>query len=197
MGSNGRDCCRDHIWHMWLTHWLLIICVGGLWDLYLSWWPPSKICVRPVIFLSATTGKSEIIPMSSVLKKVDKLNLSLSLSLSFRIWGYVLHVEHVSCVKSGSILVNHPFSFLNSSLGLVGGKYYQEIFRCVLFLKQVCSSRLLSPYSLLSYLSFPFSDRVRRDIAFIVPMHRNKPNIIYFWLGCYCSMWWLYFSPGK
>ena len=27
--------------------------------LYLSWWPPSNMCVSPVIFLSATTGMSE------------------------------------------------------------------------------------------------------------------------------------------
>ena len=59
---------------------------------------------------------------------------------SFRIWGYVLHVEHISCVimNCGQLqwAIHDPFSFLNSSLGLAGEKHYQKItipiFRLVL-----------------------------------------------------------------
>ena len=57
---------------------------------------------------------------------------------SFGIWGYVLHVEHISCVitNCGQLQWSHPFSFLNSSLGLAGEKHYQKItipiFRLVL-----------------------------------------------------------------
>ena len=59
---------------------------------------------------------------------------------SFLIWSYVLHVEHVSCVivNCGQYQwsVSHPFSFLNSSLGLPGQRHYQKItipiFRLVL-----------------------------------------------------------------
>ena len=43
---------------------------------------------------------------------------------SFLIWGYVLHVEHISCLITNC---GHPFSSLNSSLGLTGGKYHQKI----------------------------------------------------------------------
>ena len=57
---------------------------------------------------------------------------------SFRIWGYGLHVEHISCVLTncGQQQRVIPFSFLNYSLGLTGGKYYHKItipvFRVVL-----------------------------------------------------------------
>ena len=56
------------------------------------------------------------------------------------IWGYVLHVEHISCVIIVACLahfmchfelwptsVSHPFSSLNSPLGLSGEKHYQNI----------------------------------------------------------------------
>ena len=56
---------------------------------------------------------------------------------SFRIWGYVLHVEHISCHHElWPTSVSHPFSFLNSSLGFAGEKHFQKIiipiFRLVL-----------------------------------------------------------------
>ena len=58
---------------------------------------------------------------------------------SFRIWDYVLHVEHVSCVIANCgqhQCMSHPFSSVNSSLGFAGGKHYQKItipiFRLVL-----------------------------------------------------------------
>ena len=44
---------------------------------------------------------------------------------SFRIWGYVLHAEHISCVIMNC--GQHPFSTFNGSVGLTGGKYYQKI----------------------------------------------------------------------
>ena len=45
---------------------------------------------------------------------------------SFRIWDYVLHVEHVSCVIT-NCGQHQAFSSLNSSLGFAGGKHYQKI----------------------------------------------------------------------
>ena len=56
---------------------------------------------------------------------------------SFRIWDYVLHVEHVSCVITNcgqnQWVIPSP---LNRSLGFAGGKSYQKItipiFRLVL-----------------------------------------------------------------
>ena len=57
--------------------------VGGGWvggGGVLKWWPPSTMWVGPLIYIfMAITGDVWIIP-------------------SFRIWDYVLHVEHVSCV---------------------------------------------------------------------------------------------------
>ena len=72
------------------------------------------------------------------------------------------------------ISVSHPYSFLNSSLGVDRAKHYHKITIPILrlFLK-FCCSRLISLYSALSLL-------------FLLTL---------FWLGCYCSMW-LYFSPG-
>ena len=60
---------------------------------------------------------------------------------------------------------SHPFSFLNSSLGLAGGKHYQKMTIPISIFR-------LSLYSflLLSFL------------------------LTFFWLGRYCSTW-LYFSP--
>ena len=51
---------------------------------------------------------------------------------SFRIWGYMLHVEHITAHfmchhELWPTSVSHPFSFLNSSLGLAGEKHYQKI----------------------------------------------------------------------
>ena len=61
------------------------------------------------VLCKATTGDVWIIP-------------------SFRVWDYVLHVDHVSCVITmWATSVNHPFSSLKSSLGFAGGKHYQKI----------------------------------------------------------------------
>ena len=49
---------------------------GGL---FLRWWPPSTVRGPLIFFISVTTRDVWIIP-------------------SFWIWGYVLHVEHISCV---------------------------------------------------------------------------------------------------
>ena len=76
-------------------------------------------------FLMATTGGVLIIP-------------------SFRIRGYLLHVEHISCHHElRPTSVGHPFFFLNTSWGFTGGKHYQNI-----------TITLLSLYCFLS-LSFP------------------------------------------
>ena len=45
---------------------------------FLWWWPSLTMCAGPSIFM-ATTGDVRIIP-------------------AFRIWGCVLHLEHISCV---------------------------------------------------------------------------------------------------
>ena len=84
---------------------------------FLRWWPPSTMWAGPLIFFMATIGDVWIIP-------------------SFRIWGYVLYVQHISCVITNcGQHQRHPFS-LNSSLCFVEGKHYQEItipvIRCVL-----------------------------------------------------------------
>ena len=50
------------------------------WRAFLRWWPPSAMWEGPFNFLwSQATGDVWIIP-------------------SFQIWGYVLHVVHISCV---------------------------------------------------------------------------------------------------
>ena len=72
--------------------------------------------------------------------------------------------------------VGHPFSSLNISLGLTGGKYYQKIIIAILELflkKKNCFSVLLFEYHFLS-LSF---------------------LLTFLWLACYCSMR-LCFSQG-
>ena len=78
----------------------------------------------------------------------------------FRIWGYVLHVEHFMCYHElWQTSVNDPFSFLNSSLGLAGGKHHQEItipvlelfFKIWLFqvtFLMLFSIAIFSPYSI-------------------------------------------------
>ena len=73
--------------------------LSGCGCLFLRWWSPLTVWVGPLIFLSTTTWDVWIIP-------------------SFQIWGYMLHVEHVSCV-----ITNHgqhqwviPSPSLNSSL---------------------------------------------------------------------------------
>ena len=79
------------------------------WDLFLRRWSPSTMWADPLIFPSTTTSDVWIIP-------------------SFRIWGYVLHVEHVSCVITNwPISVSHTFSSLNISLGLTGGNIIMKL----------------------------------------------------------------------
>ena len=65
--------------------------------------------------------------------------LQPSMSPSFWIWGYLLHVEHVSCVISNcGQHQSHPFSSLDTSIGFF----------------KICSSGLLSWYILFySYIS--------------------------------------------
>ena len=47
---------------------------------------------------------------------------------SFRIWGYGLHDDHISCHhKLWPTSLSHPFSFLNSPIGLTGENHYQNI----------------------------------------------------------------------
>ena len=75
--------------------------------------------------------------------------------------------------ESWPISVSHPYSFLNSSLGLAGAKHYHKITIPILRLFFNCCSRLIWLYSALSLL-------------FLLTL---------FWLSCFCSMW-LYFSPG-
>ena len=90
--------------------------------------------------------------------------------LSFRIWDYVLHVEHISCVITYCDQHRWAFSFLNSSFGLALGKYYQKIsipiFRFILqnFTFPGCFN-FLKLFSIAKFL------------------------LTFFWLGCYCSMW--------
>ena len=75
---------------------------------------------------------------------------------SFRIWSYVLHVEHISCVITNC--GQHPFSSLNNYLCLTGGKYCQKLlslswdlfFKILLFLVAFLYSFLLLYFSLLS-----------------------------------------------
>ena len=64
---------------------------------------------RPFIFSSTNTGDVWIIP-------------------SFQIWGYVLHVEYVSCVITNC--GQHHWvipSPLNSFIVLIGGKHYRKL----------------------------------------------------------------------
>ena len=82
---------------------------GWGWGL-LRRWSASTMWAGPLIFSSTTTRDVWIIP-------------------SFRIWDYVLHVEHVSCVVTncGQHQWVIPFP-LNSSFSPAGGKHYQKIF---------------------------------------------------------------------
>ena len=61
---------------------LCVIYVREVWvgvGAFLRWWPPSTTWAGPLIYLWPPPGDDWIIP-------------------SFRIWDYVLHVEHISCV---------------------------------------------------------------------------------------------------
>ena len=102
---------------------------------------------------------------------------------SFRIWGYVLHVELISCVITNC--GQHQWvtpSPLSIALGLTGGKYYQKItisiFRLILqnFAFPGCFSYIyyFESFLLLSFL------------------------LTFFRLVCYCRIMsmWLDFSLG-
>ena len=87
---------------------------------------------------------------------------------SFRIWYYVLHDEHVpSVITDCTTSVSRPFSSLNCSLGLAGGKHYQKItntiFRHVVqnvtlpgCFPNIIFYRYISPYCLLVGLLLQF-----------------------------------------
>ena len=95
---------------------------------------------------------------------------------SFRIWDYVLHVEHVSCVIKNC--GQHHWvipSPLNSSLGLTGGKHYQKITIPILDL-------------FLKILPFKGTFLIFFSVAIFSPY--------FFRLVCYHGMW-LYFSDGS
>ena len=104
-------------------------------------------------FPSATTGDVRIIP-------------------SFQIWGYELHVEHISCVftNCGQHQIVIPSLFLNSSLDFTGGKHDQKTtlpkfrhvlptfalrgcFPYILFFKAIFSPYFLLVGSLLQYVA--------------------------------------------
>ena len=75
----------------------------------------------------------------------------------FRIWGYVLHVEHISCVITNCDQHQWAIPTLFSiALGLAGGKHYQKIINPVFNYypcsSKFCCARLLS-YSFLSIYS--------------------------------------------
>ena len=106
---------------IFITHYDL---VGGGWGAFLRWWPPSTMWVGPLIFFMVTTGDVWIIP-------------------SFRIWGLcaacwahsMCHhhrpphtlIEVCGHNELWPTSVSHPYSFLNSGLGLAGGKHYQRV----------------------------------------------------------------------
>ena len=116
------------------------IFVGGVGVMFLKWWPTWSVWAGFLIFASAITKYVWIIR-------------------SFRIWGYLLHVETFH--ESSRIVVNICESPLrNSSLWLAGEKHNQKfiipIFRLVLqnfalpgcFRHTLCCPNI-SPYFLL------------------------------------------------
>ena len=63
-------------------------------------------------------------------RTIGRSQLSNPSDLPCLILGYVLYIEHISCVIMNCgqhQLVGHPSSFLNSSWDLTGGKHYQKI----------------------------------------------------------------------
>ena len=70
---------RNKYFWIWIWIFLLWRCVGWACNLFLRWCPPLIMWAGPLILSSTATGDVWIIP-------------------SFGIWGYVLHVEHISCV---------------------------------------------------------------------------------------------------
>ena len=97
--------------------WTCCVAHGG-WRLgaFLRWWPPSAMWAGPLIFLWLPPGMSE------------KSHL-FEFGLCAACWAcFMCHHE------LWPTSVSHPFSFLNSSLGLAGGKHYQKIIIPILWL---------------------------------------------------------------
>ena len=112
------------------------LCGWGLGP-FLRWWPLSAMWAGSLIYYGRNWGCLND-------------HIFFNLGLCAACWTYFM-CHHEMWPKS----VSHPFSFLNSSLGLVGRKHYQKItipvFRIVL--QNFCYSRVLSLYSFPS-LSF-------------------------------------------
>ena len=81
----------------------------GVWGLFLRWWPPSTMWEGPLIFSC---------PRPGCLNNPIFSNLRLCAACR----------PHFMCHHElWPTSVSHPFSSLNSSLGLCKRKYYQEI----------------------------------------------------------------------
>ena len=95
---------------------------------------------------------------------------------SFRILGFVLHVEHISCVirNCGQHLWDISPLF-SSSWGLTGGKHYQKI--------TIATFRFVFQFFFTNPCYFPYIFFCRYLFS------------LFFSLVCYCSVW-LYFSQG-
>ena len=129
--------------------------VGGGWG-FIRWWPPSSMWVGPPIFSSTTTRDVWMIP-------------------SFRIWNYVLHVEHISCVIMNC--GQHQWAVPCISIALYA------------LLEENNTWKLLFLYADLFFKILLF------HVAFLILLRIVIFFLTFFWLGCYCSMW-LCFSPG-
>ena len=123
--SSGQELCT------WLRLYCIVVLYHGMilnviynsvggWGLgaFLKWWPPSTIWADPLIFHGHHWG---------CLNNPIFQNLGLCAAC----WAHFM-CHHELWPTS----VSHPFSSLNSYLGLTGGKYYQKItipiFRLVL-----------------------------------------------------------------
>ena len=96
---------------------------------------------------------------------------------SFRIWGIVLHVEHISCDITNCD--RHQWAI-------------PSLFSIALeaFLGENMTRKLLSLSLDLLFKILLF------QVAFLIFFFIAVFFLIFFWLICYCSMW-LYFSPGN
>ena len=97
MSNLFRECSACNFWSGW-----------GL-EAFLRWWPPSTMWVYPLIFLWPPPG---------YLKNPIFSNLGLCAAC----WTHFMCHHELWPTSAG-----HPFSFLNSSWGLTGGKHYQKI----------------------------------------------------------------------
>ena len=104
------------------------ICGWGL-GAFLRGWPPSAMWVGPLIFYDHHQG---------CLNNPIFSNLGLCPACS--LW---------------TTFVSHPFSFLNSSLGLAGGKHYQKITIPIFRLLQNFAIPGYFPYIILYSYPFP------------------------------------------